>query len=66
MSGSGHVSVKWIAMGGFMHVVIFTFQVRLKAIELSEHGWLFYMIHWNVFKKLVLSVVVALICDVEI
>ena len=45
MRGSGHVSVKWIAMGGFLHVVIFTFQVRLKAIELSEHGWLFYMIH---------------------
>ena len=66
MSGSGHVSVKWIAMGGFLHVVIFIFQVRLKAIELSEHGWLFYMIHWKVFKMLVLSVVVALIFDVEI
>ena len=45
MSGSGHISVKWIAMGGFLHAVIFTFQVRLKAIKLSEHGWLFYMIH---------------------
>ena len=66
MSGSGHVSVKWIAMGGFLHVVIFTFQVWLKAVELSEHGWLFYMIHWKVFKMLVLSVVIALICDVEI